>query len=176
MIKIKVTLNTPELKREMEKLRRSVVPKVIARGLNRAIDAANTEAVRTISALTKIKQKEIRKRILVKGATPQRLWAELTALPYSPNLKAFRPTQNKRGTAASAWERRKTYRHAFIMPSGSVVTRTTNKRFPIKGLRGPSLPGTFMQKPVLARLETVARQRWRSEVEREIARRLAYAA
>src|SRR5690606_28440065 len=112
------------------------------------------EAVRTISKLTKLKQREIRSRIFVKGATPQRLVAEITVMPYSPNLKDFKATQNKIGTAATAWEGRKTYKHAFIHPkTRSVVTRTTNKRFPLKGLKGPSLPSTFMQKAVLARLE-----------------------
>src|SRR5688572_32627071 len=36
---------------------------------------------------------------------------------YSPNLGKFRATQNKVGVAASAWEHRKTYRHAFKMRS-----------------------------------------------------------
>lgn len=176
MIKVNVKLDIKGLERDLAKLRKDVVPKVMARALNRAADSVRAEAVRTISGLTKIKQKEIRSRILVKGATPQRLWAEVSALPYSPNLKQFRPTQNRTGTAASAWERRKTYKHAFIHPkTGSVVTRTTNKRFPLKGLKGPSLPNTFAQKAVLARLEAVARQRWRTEVERDAARRLANA-
>lgn len=148
----------------------------MARALNRAADGVRAEAVRTIAKLTKLKQKDIRSRIYVRGASPQRLWAEVEAYPYSPNLKDFRATQNKTGTAASAWEKRKTYRHAFIHPkTRRVVTRTTTKRFPLKGLRGPSVPKTFMQQAVIARLEAVARQRWRSEYERELARRLRHA-
>lgn len=173
MIRVKVTLDK-SFERQLNKLRKDVVPKVMARALNRAADSVKAEAVRTIARMTKIKQKEVRSRIAVRGASPTRLWAEVEAFPYSPNLKHFRPTQNKVGTAASAWEKRKTYRHAFIHPkTRSVVTRTTGKPYPLKGLRGPSVRKTFEQKAVLARLEAVARQRWRTEVERDLARRLA---
>jgi hypothetical protein len=173
VLKVSVKLDTVGLRRDLDRLKRNVVPKVISRALNRSADGVRAEAVRVISRMTKLKQADIRKRMFVKGATPQRLYADVLAYPLSPNLKQFRATQNKVGVAASAWERRKTYRHAFIHPrTGRVVTRETKERFPLKGLRGPSLPRTFMQQIVLARLAAVAKQRWRSEVEREAARRL----
>lgn len=173
MIKVSVQFDKRDFERQLNKLHKSTVPKVMARAINKAAGSVRAEAVRTIGKLTKIKQKEIRDRILVKGATATKLYADVVAFPYSPNLKKFRPTQNKRGVAASAWEKRKTYKGAFIHPrTGSVVTRTTNKRFPLKGLRGPSVPGTFSRKLVIARLEAVARQRWRSEMERGIAWRM----
>jgi hypothetical protein len=174
VIKVNVRFDKAAFERDLNKLRKNVIPKVMARAINRAADGVKAEAVRSIARLTKLKQREVRSRIYVRGATPKRLIAEVEAFPYSPNLKEFRATQNKTGTAASAWEKRKTYRHAFIHPKTQrVVTRTTTKRYPLKGLKGPSVPKTFMQQMVLARLVAVARQRWRSEMERELARRLA---
>lgn len=172
MIKVNVKFDIQRAKRELDKEHRKI-DKAAARAINRAIDSVKSAATKEIASLTKIKQKEIRRRLYVRGATPNRLIAEVEAYPYSPNLKDFRATQNKTGTAASAWERRKTYRHAFIHPkTRRVVTRTTESRYPLKGLRGPSVPKTFMQKAVLAKLEAVAKQRWRTEFEREIARRI----
>lgn len=171
MIRLNVKLDVQLAKTSLAGLEKEV-KKAASRAINRTADSVKSAAVKDIAKLTRIKQKDVRGRIYVKGSSPQRLIAEVQAFPYSPNLKDFRATQNRKGVAASAWEKRKTYRHAFVMPSGRVVTRTTDKRFPLKGLRGPSVPNTFLQRQVIARLEAVAHQRWRSEFERELARRI----
>ena len=159
--------------RQLQKLHNREVNKAAARALNRAIDAAATPAGRAVSAATKIKVRDVRARMTVSGANPDRLVAELTAHPYSPNLKAFRPSQNRKGVAASAWETRKTYQHAFIMPrSGKVVTRTTSKRTPLKGLRGPSVPRTFEKPQIMDATAKAAHERFDSEFAHEITRRL----
>lgn len=170
MIRVKVDIRGME--QQIKKLRKDVIPKVMARALNRAADGMRAEAVRTIAKLTGIKQKEVRSRMFVKGATPHQLWAEVGALPYAPNLSKFRATRNKHGVAASAWGQRKTYRGAF-KAKNTVLTRQTPERKPLKPLYGPSVPKTFMWKVVQNRLEAVTRQKWRSEFEREMARRLA---
>lgn len=147
--------------------------KAAARALNKTADKTATAAAREINDATKIPVREVRKRLIVRRASSSRLVAEIQALPYAPNLSKFRPTQNKAGVAASAWERRKTYKHAFIHPrTGRVVTRTTNKRTPLKGLRGPSVRSTFMQERVITKLDAVARQAWRTNMEHELAREL----
>jgi len=173
VIKVNVNFDSLAFQRQLNKLRRDVVPKVMARALNRAADGVKAEAVRTISQLTSLKQSEIRKRMFVSGATPHKLWAEVGALPYAPNLRTFRATRNKAGIAATAWGVRKTYRGGFTTPKGTVVSRVGKQRGPLKPLHGPSLPNTFMREIVLRKLEAVARRRWRSEAERELARRLA---
>ena len=172
MIKINVRCDMNSLIRDLNRIQRDVIPKVAARALNRAIDGVRAEAVRTLAGLTAIKQKDIRSRMYVKGATPNNLVAELGVLPYAPNLSKFRATKGRGGITANAWNQRKTYRGTFALPSGQVVSRRGKRKEPVKPIYGPSLPNTFMRKPVLDRLEAVARQRWRSEFEREMARRL----
>lgn len=172
MLNISVKLDVRAMKREFAKEHRKI-EQAAARAINRAAEGGATAAARDISAKTKLKVREIRKRMTIRRARPGYLIAEIHAHPYAPNLKAFRPTQNAKGTAASAWERRKTYMHAFIHPrTGSVVTRTTNSRFPLKGLYGPSLPKTFIRADVLAEIEKVVLERFNKEFEREISRRL----
>jgi hypothetical protein len=175
VLKFTVTFDKSAFERDLRKLRTDVVPKVMARALNRTADGVKAEAVRTISKLTSLKQSEIRARMWVKGATPQRWWAEVGALPYAPNLKKFRATRTKAGVRANAWGTSKVYRGSFVTPKGAVVARTGKRREPLKPLYGPSLRKTFMKDVVLKRLEAVANQRWRSEFERELARRLRYA-
>lgn len=175
MIRIRVKFDKAAFKRDLDKIQKNVVPKVMARALNRAADSVKAEAVRTLAKMTSIKQTEIRFRMFVKGATPQRLWAEVGVLPYAPTLRKFRPRQSKQGVIANAWGQRVTYRGSFKTPSGAVVSRIPGQRGKVKALYGPSLPNTFMRKIALQRFEAVARQKWRSEFEREMARRLASA-
>jgi hypothetical protein len=170
MIKFRCKIDIQAARASLKGLEKEV-SKAAARALNRAADSVKVTAVKEIAAATKIKQKDVRPRIRVRGANPGYLIAEVEAYPYSPNLKAFRATQNKRGVAASAWEGRKTYRHAFVMPSGRVVTRTTNQRFPLKGLRGPSVPATFLRPKVSSAMMSTAERRFRAEFAREIERR-----
>lgn len=175
MINVRVKFDKAAFERELNKLRSDVIPKVMARALNRAADGLRAEGVRTIAKLTSIKQSEIRGRMFVSGATPSKWWAEVGVLPYAPNLRKFRATQNKKGVAATAWDgKRKTYRGAFKLPTGGVISRPDRvRRGVMKPLYGPSVPNTFMREAVLQRLMAVAGQRWRSEMEREMARRLA---
>lgn len=172
MIKIDVKFDMRGLKRDLDKIQRNVIPKAHARALNRSADGVKAEAVRTLSKLTGIKQGEIRSRMWVRGATPQRLTAEVDVLGYAPNLKRFQARKTKKGIEAKAWGQRKVYKGSFSLPSGAVVSRTGRERAPLKKLYGPSVPRTFMRDAVIKRLKAVAEQRWRSEFEREMARRL----
>ncbi|HTE43248.1 MAG TPA: phage tail protein [Steroidobacteraceae bacterium] len=171
-IKLGIRVDLSQLKRMAAK-HKAAVPKAIGRALNKTVDKTATAAAREISAATKIPVREVRKRLIVRRASSTHLLASIEALAYSPNLKKFRPTQNKRGVAATAWEGRKTYKGAFVNPkTGSVVTRTTDKRFPLKGLRGPSVRSTFVQDRIIAKLNAVAEQSWRTNIDHELAREL----
>jgi len=173
VIKVSVKLDIQAMKRDCANAQKEV-NKAAARAINRAADGARTVAKREVSAATKIKISDVNKRLSVTGARPTYLIADLDAHPYSPNLSKFRPTQNAKGVAASAWERRKTYRHAFINPrTGQVVTRTGNERFPLKGLRGPSVPSTFMRPEIVEKIEQAAIARFTKEFESDVTRRLA---
>lgn len=173
MIRLRVKLDIDRVRAQTVGMGKEV-DKAAARAINRAIDTARTTGKREVSAATKIKISDVNRRLSVNGAAPGRLVATLTANPYAPNLSKFRATQNKAGVAASAWEGRKTYTHAFILPrSGKVVTRTTSQRTPLKGLRGPSVPRTFMREAILTKIESASRDRFTREFEREVTRRLS---
>jgi hypothetical protein len=172
VIGISVRLDIRALERSLNSMQRELIPKAASRAINRAIDSTATAAAREIAAATRLKVGEVRKRLKVRKASPSRLVAELQAFGYAPNLGQFRATQRRDGVAATAWEKRKTYKGAFILPTGKVVARTSAKRFPLKGLRGPSLTSNFKTQRVQAKMEAVARQVWRDRFDREMARLL----
>lgn len=171
MIKVSVKFDIQAAKSSLEQKLHKPMLKAAARALNRAADSTAVASAREISTLTKIKQREVKDKLKVNGATAQRLVAVISAYPYAPNLKKFRATQNKTGVAASAWERRKTYRHAFINPrTGSVVSRVGEGRFPLKGLRGPSVPSAFLQRRVVQLMGETALAAFRKNFAHEMAR------
>jgi|SRR5882672_531659 len=170
MIKIDVRLDIAGLKRQFAGLERKI-DQAAAAAINRTAEAVRTEAVRAIAAETSIKQKDVRKRIYIRRASKDKLIAYVDAYPYAPNIGRFAASQKAAGVSAKAWARRKIYRHSFLL-HGRAVVRVGRERFPLKGLRGPSVRRTFMQRSVIAGLQAVARQTWRGRIAHEIKRRL----
>lgn len=86
------------------------------------------------------------------------------------------PVQTKRGVRASAWGQRKVYRGTFLaqMPSGhkGIFKRRMSSRLPIAELWGPSIPRLMIQRKIAGALETVAGERLRTNIARQIDRRL----
>jgi hypothetical protein len=174
MISIDVRVDVAQMRRQLTDIQRRQIPKAAAYAINRSLDTGRGTAAREISSATKIKQKDVRKRLYIRRANALKLIGEVEAFPFSPNLAYFRARENKLGVAASAWEKRKTYKGAFITPKGKVVTRIGDASdAPLKGLRGPSVPRTFMQERILAKIVAAMRLRWRTDFERDLARRLA---
>lgn len=60
-------------------------------------------------------------------------------------------------------------RHAFLQKSGSVVERTTPKRFPIRKLSGPSAPGMLGSDKVAPFIVRKMEERLLIEIEHEVA-------
>lgn len=147
------------------------ISKAAARALNRTATGTKVVAVSEISTRTRLKVTQLRKRIGITNATPIKLSAIISAYGYSPNLGQFNATQNKVGVAATAWEGRKNYRHAFLI-NGKAVARVGKGRFPLKGLRGPSSPQTFKLDPVTQKLIAYATGRFAKEFAEQWQRRL----
>jgi minor tail protein Z (GPZ) len=171
MINVSVELDISAARQEFAAHQREVTL-AASRAINRVADTTRAEAVRQIGPATHIRVTKIRERISVHGANPDYLIAEVTAHPYSPNLSQFDARQMPPGVSALAWEGRKVYRHAFIMPSGGVVARVTKARYPLKGLRGPSVPRTFERPDIMRALLVRIYERFPIEFARELSRRI----
>lgn len=136
--------------------------------INRTAASVATEASRVIATETGFGVREVRERFRLRLADRYKLEASITALPYSPNVRRFQARPGKAGASAAPWRRRRTMRHTFLMPSGSVVARKGKSRFPIKTIRGPSVRLEFMKGYALAAMRRKVAERFGVEFERAI--------
>ncbi len=130
-------------------------PMAQARALNRAIASAKTAMVRVISDDLGVKASEVRDRIGVEDARPDRLRARLSASYKRIPLIDFKaqgpePSLGKgRGVTAKLGRSRGRYPDAFIatMTSGhrGVFRRKSLGRLPIRELFGPSVAHVFVK-------------------------------
>lgn len=148
------------------------VDKAASAAINRAAEATRTVARRKIAKDTSYPQAVVGQRMAVRRSNPSTLRAEVIAYPFAPNIGKFgRPAQNRTGTAATAWATRKTYKSAFrYKGTDRVVSRVGKERFPLKGLKGPSVRKQFMRPETIAEMDaraiTVFRERFRHELNR----------
>lgn len=144
-----------------------------ARAINRAISSARTVAVRDLSKSTGIRpQAAIRDRLPIKQANARRLAAEIQVHAYTPNLARFAARQTKHGVSAAAWGKRKIYRGTFLGNQGRTVFKRVGKeRLPIAPVHGPRMAKEFIKPAVTKAMNKVAGERWRKELNHELARR-----
>lgn len=126
-----------------------------ARALNRAIASAKTAMVRVIGQDLGVKASDLRDKIGVEEARPDRLRARLSAsykrIPVIDfGAKGPEPSLGKgRGVTAKLGPSRTRYTNAFIatMQSGhrGVFRRTAKGRLPIRELFGPSVAHVFLK-------------------------------
>jgi len=131
---------------------------IIARAVNRTVDASYTQVVKALvkqtSAPRKVLTSQIRKhKAAHKGfeAVEGSLSARGRPLP----LSVFRPRQFAPGVKAKVWGRRQLFRHAFGAPGGPpalvarlgghVFVRVGRERLPIHQLYGPSIPKEMLK-------------------------------
>ncbi|MCS6946257.1 MAG: phage tail protein [Steroidobacteraceae bacterium] len=141
------------------------IDKAAQMALNRTAQKTSTQAVRTISRETGLKPSRVRKAIRIKRASSRyRLIAEVLAFPFAPNLIEFAARQTRAGVSANAWGKRKIYPRTFIIRRwNKVYKRLTKKRFPLKSIRGPSVPKTFASRIIQAAMRQVVRTEFPKE-------------
>ena len=129
MVSISVTADVKKAKKQLSRIQKKVLPKTISQALNKTAGNVQTQLVRAIARETGIKpQKVVKARTRVFKSSPRTLRATVEVMETrAPNLIRFKATQNKKGVAASAWGKRKTYRGAFIGNSGRTVFARTSK-------------------------------------------------
>lgn len=168
MISISVETNIGEALAMLGDLERNLAPRAASIAINRTAASVATEASRVIAAETGFGVREVRQRFRLRLANKYNLMASVSAMAYSPNVKRFAARKGKAGASAAPWRRRRTMRHTFLMPSGSVVVRTTKKRFPVKSIRGPSVRLEFMKGYAAEAMLKKVRQRFPIEFDRAL--------
>ena len=147
-----IILNTTSSDSALAKLK-ARAPLAMARAINRSIASGKTLMVRLVSVDMGLKQADIRDKIVVVSATPDRLMAQLRASAKRIPLIDFKargpePSRGRgRGVTAKMPGGKGRYPNAFIaqMSSGhrGVFARSDRRRLPIRELFGPSIAFVF---------------------------------
>lgn len=177
----------------------SQAPVILSRSLNRAAATGKTAMVRAIAKDTGMAQKYVNRAVRIDKASRTSLVAAFSISGSRIPLIAFNATGNtamkgrKRKSGGVSWRnqgRKKNEPNAFItamrarrkyeIQSGAdfigpsmahvgVFARTTKERFPVKELRGPSLP------LVAAHQEQVFRDEAQAALTKNVAHEIDYA-
>jgi hypothetical protein len=164
------------------------IPVVTARAMNRAIQAARTQASRTTRETYYIKHKDVISTIKIKKANRSDLLAEFmssdTNIPlmkFKVNPRKPQPGRKRPVTVSVKKGSKKVIKNGFVAQlrkpkheSGklNVFVRTTKSRFPLKGLYGPSIPQMIGNEDVIPRVEERAMEVLDTRLEHEISRLL----
>lgn len=162
------------------------IDQAAATSLNKAAANVKTTSTREITKETGIKpQKKVREVIVIHKARRTRLVAVVEAKPRVFNLIEFvQPSKRntlafrqRKGVSAKAWGKPKEYAKTFIargQNSGKLLVfkRTADKPAKPKEVRGPSVPGTFIQDKIERANRKRIDEQWPKTFEHEIQRKL----
>lgn len=179
-MKIDIKADVAAARRRLNNTQRQVLPKAVARALNRTGDHANTLTVRGLAKVSGLKQKDVRAAMARTRATWNRLSYLISATGRALNLIRFGARATKKGVSAAAWGVRKIYRGTFIANQGRTVFRRTHGKYmpsrkgntkhseAIVPMHGPSLPREFGRAEFLSNLKTAVAVKWRDEFSRQL--------
>ena len=144
MIQIQVSVGDDILKRfgnQLAALGEGKARTVIARALNHEGDKGRTQVKRVLVQQTGIKYGLINTAVKTIPATAASLTYTIEARGDETNLNLFGARQGKRGVSAAPWNKRRVFKHSFVIPAygGKVFVREGKARFPLKPLFGPNI-------------------------------------
>ena len=158
---IRVTHELKQLRRDLGKVRRQVLPKAMASALNRTATQVQSASIKAISRETGLKQKDVRGEMRRSRAMPKRLAVTITARGRALNLIRFAARKVKKGVSAAPWRKRRVFKGAFIANQGrTVLKRVGEGRTPLRPVWGPGIAKSFADKPVRGAADKAFRERW----------------
>lgn len=157
------------------------VPIVTARAINRAAEAARTQAGRSARETYVIKHKDVIDTIKIKKANPNDLHADIRSrgsviklTSFKVNPKKPQPNRKRPITVSVKKGSSKTIKNGFVAETKNghvnVFTRVSNKRLPIRGHFGPSVPQMLGNESVVRFVENRAIDVLDSRLNHEINR------
>ncbi len=157
-----------------------VVEKAAVRSLNRTNDSVESLARRMIAKDMGIPAKRVKAGMFKIRAIRNKLSAGTIARGRPINLIRFKARQTKKGVSASAWGTRKVYPGTFIANKGrTVFKRVEGKHMPsrsgqtkhtqsIRGVWGPSIPKTMLERYILMAMQKQANSTWQKNFARDL--------
>lgn len=162
VLRVDVRTDIKQLERQLRDIERKKLPKAIARALTKTAQNVRVEASREIRKVRPLKASTVKQAMSVQRATPSNLVSSVTASGKPIPAREYKATQTKRGVKVTVTKGNR----KFIGPQGRrgfmvdkfgrhVFQRVGVNRLPIKKIFGPSIPGTFLRKNILAAMRKV---------------------
>ncbi|MGJ4927486.1 hypothetical protein ACQR1K_10095 [Bradyrhizobium sp. HKCCYLRH3095] len=112
----------------------------MSRALNHEGDKGRTQVKRALSKQTGIKYGAIDKAVATIRSMPATLTYRLKARGEETNIAWFGGIQRVKGVSAAPWNKRRVFKHTFIISRFSrAFVRTSKQRLPIRWLYGPNI-------------------------------------
>jgi hypothetical protein len=159
------------------------IPVVTARAINRASEAAKTQAGKSARDVYVIKHKDVISTIKINKAYPNDLSADIRSkgtvtklMNFKVNPKRPQPKRKKPIIVTVKKGASKSFKNGFViqMKNGhlNVFTRVSKRRLPLKGHYGPSIPQMLGSESVTRFVEEKAIEVLDGRLEHEIKRML----
>lgn len=178
-----IEITVPQIEKLQEKLKDmpEKIPVVTARAMNRAIEAARTQAARSVRETYHVKHGDVIKTIKVKKAHAGDLEANFSSKGETLKLVKFRVKANKplptRGKYVVASVKKgsskmvnKTFMAKIFKGEPNVYSRVGTKRFPVRAHYGPSIPQMAGNEQVISKVEKRAEEVLDKRLDHEISR------
>ena len=171
---ISIQSNIKSITRQWRGLHKNTVIKATVSSLNKMGKEVMSKSVKELSQATGVKpQKKIRSQMKLYKASRNRLDALIRLKGKYLNLVEFNARQTKKGVRHKSWNRSQLAKGAFIASgrnSGKqlVFARKTQKRLPIRGLVGPSLPNEYFKSNIDKNMNRLIGKRFNVLFERDL--------
>ena len=181
MIEIDISADIEEAEKQLTKYERVIIPRAISSAINKTKRNLVTKVNQTLSRRTGLLIREIKGAEWEINSSPKTLWSSVTMRRRAFNLRRFvKPGKlavgafrKQKGVSANPWRRQRIFDGAFIIRGKThgkliVVARTSENRYPLKGLYGPSLHIEFNRPSMRRLMRVVVAQRFRINFERDL--------
>lgn len=151
----------------LQSLKGDAVVKAIIDASDRAANTGRTAANKKIRELYTIKAGDINKRVLIKH---EALGVTLKVKGPMEKVQTYRARSGKRGVYVTIKKGDSKLLPRSFMIGNKFMARTSKKRFPLKGLYGPSVAQLFGNKEVMKVIEAKSMEMYDKRLRHELQR------
>ena len=175
-MKINIERDFERLAKRLSDTQRKALPQALNRTIKRVGKATERVVYKAVAKDSGVKQKDLKRKrwFTAHFGTVASPFYKLMVRFGAVSLKDFNPKQLKRGVKASAWGKRKLYRHTFISEElgghvfarkGEELGRKTRK---IKKIWGPTIRTSTVKPETMRQAEQVIERRFFPELTQNI--------
>tara|TARA_R100001163_G_C4959150_1_gene123707 strand:- start:128 stop:676 length:549 start_codon:yes stop_codon:yes gene_type:complete len=175
-MKINIERDFERLAKRLSDTQRKALPQALNRTIKRVGKATERVVYKAVAKDSGVKQKDLKRKrwFTAHFGTVASPFYKLMVRFGAVSLKDFNPKQLKRGVKASAWGKRKLYRHTFISEElgGHVFARKVEELGPktrkIKKIWGPTIRTSTVRPETMRQADEIIERRFFPELAQNL--------